>query len=146
MKSDNVEEFWSVLDGFGPGLLVALDDHQVVTRPILPVIDRVQNEIVSIAAEGWLTWRLAPVDVVLTFVNEFRGACLTVCGKLRQSSHPDDIATGWTGQTERAFPDGRSCGSVVALRICPSSAELWTLSACRPRLAWSFADRQTFAS
>lgn len=139
MSTADYDELWHALDEFGFGSLIADTRMGLRTRPFIPVIDRIRNEITSIADAAWLGSASAgAIDAAMSFVNEYAGVCLCVRGTMWVSIHDSDIAAAWTGHSSHQFPGGPREPGIVALRTSPHSAECWDLVSAAVRQQWRF--------
>lgn len=133
----DIDTFWSLFDEFGFACLTAHTRDGLRTRPVEPVIDRARNELCCLADAGWLAGTgTYEVDASLALVNEHNGRGLMVQGSMRLSSHRLDIETGWSTLAAHRFPEGPGAPGVVALRLSPVSAELWSLVSGTRTQSW----------
>ena len=132
------DTFWTLVGEFGPGILTVEIDG-MLSRPVLPVVDRKLGEAICVVDKAWLTGRSSGgVSTALAFFNEFTATSLHLKGQSFASTSSDDIATGWNSLVDRCYPDGMETEGLIALRTTPLSAELWRLGNARPSRSWKF--------
>lgn len=120
-----LDSLLTLVADFGLGFIVWRQNETFGARPFLPVIDRQQSQICGLAERSWFAYSpAASIEVLLTFVNEFKLKGLSVEGRAMLSSRHEDILATWGAAAEARFPDGPQTPGLVALRLSPRLAQM----------------------
>lgn len=133
-----LDSLLTLVADFGLGFIVWRQNESFGARPFLPIIDRPHARICVLAERSWFAYSPAgSIEVLLTFVNEFRLTGLTVEGRAMLSSRKEDIAATWSGNAEASYPDGPGTPGLLALRLSPRLAQLRSFTS-GPTFTWQF--------